>query len=68
MKSVESVVLKSELWQPVFEFFRDEVKTFLWFHTSNPMLGGCKPIDMILKGREKKLAKFIAACREGNGP
>lgn len=51
--------MKSELWEPVFQFFKNEIKTFLWFDTENPNLGGCRPIDMILKGREEKLKKFI---------
>lgn len=58
----------SVLWEPVFQFFGDEVKTFLWFNTENPNLGGCKPIDMILKGREEKLAKFINGFIEDNFP
>lgn len=54
--------LKSELFYPVFKFFGNEVKAFLWFNTENPLLGDCKPITMILKGREEKLKKFIKAC------
>lgn len=39
----------------------DEEKTILWFTTSNPLLGGVQPIEMILRGRAEKLEKFIDA-------
>lgn len=68
MKIQDEVITESVLWQPVFSFFKDEVKTFLWFVTTNPLLGGCRPIDMILMGREKKLSDFIKNCVDGNLP
>jgi len=43
----------------VGEFFGEEGKTLLWFSTSNPMLGGLRPRDMIKIGRFNKLHKFI---------
>lgn len=66
--TLEGEVAESKLWQPVFEFFNDEAKTFAWFVTPNPLLGGTTPIKMILEGREKKLKKFIDACKKGYAP
>jgi uncharacterized protein (DUF2384 family) len=66
--SIYTYAVNSKLFMPVFEIFKDEVKTFLWFGTPNPMLGGCKPIDMVLRGREEKLIQFIEGCRRQNAP
>jgi len=44
----------------VAEYFQgDAQKTFLWFTTSNPLLGNITPRDMIRFGRYKKLFKFV---------
>lgn len=43
----------------VGNYFKDEQKTILWFHTSNPLLGEMSPRDMIRLGRFKKLLSFI---------
>ena len=51
----------------VAEYFGgDPGKTALWFRTSNPMLGGIAPRDMIRYGRYKRLMKFISAARQAN--
>jgi hypothetical protein len=51
----------------VAEYFDgDPAKTALWFRTSNPMLGGITPRDMIRYGRYKRLLKFITTARQAN--
>lgn len=50
----------------VASFFKDEEKTILWFRTSNPLLGGMSPRDMIRVGRFKKLLKFIQNALDEN--
>jgi hypothetical protein len=51
----------------VAEYFEgDPSKTALWFRTTNPMLGGISPRDMIRYGRYKRLMKFITAARQAN--
>ena len=41
-------------------------KTYTWIRTKNPLLGGVRPWDMIDKGREKKLFKFVKNAIEEN--
>jgi len=51
------------------QFFVDD--TFIisvWFNTEQSMLGSVKPIDMIIKGQEDKLLKFIENCLNGELP
>jgi hypothetical protein len=43
----------------VAAFFRNQQRTLLWFQTTNPLLGGLSPRDMIRLGRFKKLFTFI---------
>jgi hypothetical protein len=43
----------------VAAFFRNQQRTLLWFQTTNPLLGGLSPRDMIRLGRFQKLFKFI---------
>ena len=50
----------------VAQFFRDEVKTVLWFKTPNPLLGDIAPRDMIKIGRFKKLRQFILEALSEN--
>lgn len=52
----------------VAEFFKDDDKTILWFHTPNPLLGEQTPRDMIRFGRSKKLIKFIRNALSENKP
>lgn len=50
--------------QLVAEYFEgDQRKTALWFKTSNPLLGGVSPRDMIRLGRYKRLMRFIISSR-----
>jgi len=49
----------------VAQFFKDEQKTILWFHTRNPLLGDITPRDMIRIGRFNKLRKFILNAMAG---
>lgn len=56
-----------ELFNIVLTHFdRDIEKTEKWFHTSNPLLGGQKPFDLIKTERFRKLLKFIISGKEGN--
>lgn len=47
-------------------FEGDPAKTALWFRTSNPVLGGISPRDMIRFGRYKRLFDFILRAKEHN--
>lgn len=49
---IESVTL-------VTLFFKDRKKVQLWFDTSNPLLGGLRPIDLVSIRRPGKLLKFV---------
>lgn len=48
-------------------FFKDDKKTAQWLNTENPLLGHQEPIEMIFKGRTKKLKKFLLSQLEENG-
>ena len=48
-------------------FDGDVQKTALWFKTTNPMLGGVPPRDMIRFGRYKKLLQFVTEARSEDG-
>lgn len=50
-----------------FYFEGDEKKAEKWLYSSNPLLGGFSPSDMIKLGKEKKLLKFIINQIEENG-
>lgn len=39
--------------------FKDKKKTSQWMNSENPLLGGKEPVEMIFKGRTKKLINFI---------
>ena len=49
----------ANIYNLVFQFFQDDVKTKLWFQTPNPMLGNVSPRDMLRFGRYAKLLRFI---------
>lgn len=56
-------------FQKVCNFFHgDTAKTWQWFKTINPMLGGISPLEMIKAGRGEKLKKFIDSLLKGNRP
>lgn len=44
----------------------DRAKSLNWMYVTNPLLGGLRPIDFIIQGREKKLIKFIKQSLEEN--
>ena len=53
------------LYLPVVDYFKGDVgKATLWFNTSNPLLGGVSPLEMINIGREIRLQKFIDRAME----
>lgn len=54
----------------IFNLVRDHFngdldKTYLWFQTVNGYLGG-SPLDLIKKGREKKVIKHILSALDHN--
>jgi hypothetical protein len=57
-----------EMGRMVREFFNDPGKTDAWWTTPNPMLGGVKPYQMSLMGRERALYNFIKTSIEEGGP
>lgn len=57
----------ANIYNLVFQFFQNDVKTKLWFQTPNPMLGNASPRDMLRFGRYAKLLRFInQAMDEGH--
>ena len=54
----------------LLKFFKDdEDKVVLWMTTKNPLIGGVKPVTMVLNGRAGKLLDFIeSSLIEGNYP
>ena len=62
-----SLKVHSEMTNLVLDFFKgDQKKTVLWFKTQNPLLGNISPNEMIARGREKKLLKFIKTLLDEN--
>jgi len=57
---------KKEINELLDGFFKDKTKLELWLNSKNPFLGGLKPSDMMVNGREKKLLKFIKLRLEEN--
>jgi len=58
-----------DVYNKVCGFFKDdERKTWLWFNTENPLLGGVSPWDMICRGRGEKLLKFVTTSIDENFP
>ena len=58
-----------EASRKVLDFFDgDEDKCALWWATSNPLLGGARPLDMVNQGRVEKLTRWIDQQLEGNLP
>lgn len=57
------------MYEKMKSYFHGDVeKTITWFNTTNPSLGGVKPLDMIRKGRIAKLEKFIDSRLAGHSP
>ncbi len=54
----------ANIYNLVFQFFQDDVKTKLWLQTPNPMLGNVSPRDMLRFGRYAKLLRFINQAME----
>ena len=44
----------------------ERVKVDLWMTTPNPLLGNVAPLDMIRKGRGRKLIQFVETSIEEN--
>lgn len=56
-------------YQLVSKYFNGNIqKTVTWFYTKNPGIGNILPTEMIDRGREEKLLKFIQSQLEGNFP
>jgi uncharacterized protein (DUF2384 family) len=49
----------AEIYVRVAEFFQNTSKTTAWFRAANPMLGGMRPIEMLLSGRAHRLLRFV---------
>jgi hypothetical protein len=49
-------------------FGGDSEKALLWMRTSNPLLGGVTPREMIVAGRSAKLLKFVEEALSENKP
>ena len=49
-------------------FNGDAAKTWKWFKTTNPALGGVSPLFMIKSGKVEKLKKFIDNATKGIYP
>lgn len=52
----------------VNEFFCDSKKSWLWWHTNNPVLGNRSPIEMIRRGKQKQVEDFICTSIENGRP
>jgi hypothetical protein len=62
-------MIPQEYFNKVKKYFNgDAAKTWLWFKTNNPALGGISPLDMIKCGRENKLKLFIDSQLAGCHP
>tara|TARA_R110002126_G_scaffold36851_1_gene111735 strand:+ start:3864 stop:4346 length:483 start_codon:yes stop_codon:yes gene_type:complete len=57
-----------KLYTLVFNHFKDDDKTNLWFKTPNPNLGNVSPNQMIDMGRGHKVQQFIETAIELNTP
>lgn len=64
-KTRESIV--NEIVALVGSFFYPNAKKCItWMATSNPMLGGVSPEEMVRLGREKKLLEIVKDAIENN--
>lgn len=53
-------LIPQKCWNKIKKYFDDDPdKTWTWFQTINPSLGGLSPLNMIKRGRIKKLEQFI---------
>lgn len=61
--------LKQEAYDKVLKFFGgNHDKTWAWFQSDNVGIGMITPLDMIKRGRVKKLLMFIDSQLNGNFP
>ena len=60
--------MSKDLYTLVFNHFKDDDKTNLWFETPNPNLGNVTPNFMIKVGRIEKLRAFIENQLDENTP
>jgi hypothetical protein len=51
----------------VHVFYNDSHKVALWLNTDNMNFGGCKPVDLLLRGRAKKVAQMVNNALEEGG-
>jgi uncharacterized protein (DUF2384 family) len=49
----------AEVYIRVVEFFGNTSKTSAWFRTANPLLGGVRPIEILLSGRGDRLLQLV---------
>jgi len=63
----EEEELAWEVHNTVSEFFHFKfLKTYAWMMTTNPMLGGIQPIEMVILGRVRKLHVLVKDAIENN--
>ena len=55
----------AQAMEAVREFFKDDEKFIMWWATANPNLGYLRPLDLIIRGRTKRLIQFIQNSRDG---
>lgn len=56
----------ASIYELVFQFFNDDMKTRVWLRTPNPMLGDTSPRDIVRMGRYDRLLRFVTqAIEEG---
>lgn len=61
--------IAQECYDKVLKYFKgDDKKAWYWFEHATPGLGGVSPLDMIKRGRVKKLLLYIDNLLEGNHP
>lgn len=58
----------ADLNELVFNFFKDQDKTEIWFKAKNYLLGNVSPNSMIQAGRVDHLRKFILNQLDENTP
>ncbi len=60
-------MIPQSYFEKIRDYFEgDTQKTWTWFATPNPSLGGVSPMDMIKRGRVDKLKKFIDNALDEN--
>lgn len=63
----EAFTIESEIRKTIHKNMGwDRIKVDLWMSTPNPLLGNSVPLEMIRKGRGRKLIRFVETSIEEN--